>query len=215
MAHLPHRKSYPKRFDSAPLRLLSGFLIGRTSGGLTGRTHRSRLSPSASDLPKGSRVQRRLKSKVKRDRIFLNVVRSKRRQVSQLRQKLNTHRAKRRLLQRLVVTSVLGVTLGSAVWTNLFIREQVTFGGVPYRIVHKFWNDKSARDAYFIGDRQALHDRLKALGVEEDIKDYYRDRFDNEHQLDRHIHQIMFDRTGYVGEAYKVDNFGQLSSIGS
>ncbi|MEL6940906.1 MAG: hypothetical protein AAFO84_17125, partial [Cyanobacteria bacterium J06598_1] len=98
--------------------------------------------------------------------------------------------------------------------TSLFVREQVTFAGVPYRIVDKFWNDKAARDAYFVGDRNALHDRLKTLGVEEDIKDYYRDRFANEYELDQHIHQIMFDRTGYVGEAYNVNNFGQLSSLG-
>ena len=112
-----------------------------------------------------------------------------------------------------MVSSALCTTLGGLVWTNLFIKEQVTFAGVPYRIVHKFWNDKPARDAYFVGDRQALHDRLKALEVEEDIKDYYRDHFANEHELDKHIHQIMFDRTGYVGEAYSVDNFGDLHSI--
>lgn len=106
----------------------------------------------------------------------------------------------------------MSLGVGAACWGGLFINEQVTLGGVPYRVVRKFWNSPSARDAYFAGDRQALHDQLSLLGVENDIKNYYRDRFDNEYELDRHIHQIMFDRTGYVGEAYDVDNYGRLNS---
>ncbi|MEL7331043.1 MAG: hypothetical protein AAFN12_02280 [Cyanobacteria bacterium J06560_2] len=144
----------------------------------------------------------------------MSTVRRKRNPVSRLRQRLNANRSQYRLWQRFVVGGAICMTLGSATWTSLFVREQVTFAGVPYRIVDKFWNDKAARDAYFVGDRNALHDRLKTLGVEEDIKDYYRDRFANEYELDQHIHQIMFDRTGYVGEAYNVNNFGQLSSLG-
>lgn len=167
---------------------------------------------SPNDLPKGSRLQRRIKNKLKRDRTFLRIIRAKRSRTSQLNQVLNSSRSRYKLRQAIVVSATLLTTLSGAIWTNLFIREQVTFGGVPYRIVHKFWNDKTARDAYFVGDRRALHDRLKSLEIEEDIKDYYRDRFANEYELDRHIHQIMFDRTGYVGEAYKVNNFGELSS---
>lgn len=117
---------------------------------------------------------------------------------------------RRRWQRTIALVGSLGVIATG--WGGLFVSEQVTLGGVPYRIVRKFWRDKTARDAYFVGDRQALHDQLRALGVEGDIKDYYRDRFDNEHELDRHIHQIMFDRTGYVGEAYDVDNYGRLNS---
>ena len=42
------------------------------------------------------------------------------------------------------------------------------------------------------------------LGVEYDIKAYYRDRIQDPVKLDQHIHQILFDRTGYVGESYTV-----------
>ena len=165
------------------------------------------------ELPRGSRLQRRLKSNWKRDRIFLNTVRRRRSHLSRLRTVLNRHHSRYKLRQMIVVFAALCITLGGAVWTHLFIREQVTFAGVPYRIVHKFWNDKPARDAYFVGDRQALHGRLKALEIEEDIKAYYREQFPDENELDQYIHQIMFDRTGYVGEAYGVDNFGDLYPI--
>ncbi len=117
------------------------------------------------------------------------------------------------LLQRMMAGAAITLTASSLVWTNLFIQERVTFAGVPYRIINKFWRDKPARAAYFAGSREDLHERLKALGVEADIKDYYRDRFTSEYELDKYIHQIMFDRTGYVGEAYQVNNFGKLTPI--
>lgn len=102
--------------------------------------------------------------------------------------------------------------MGGAVWSTLFLNGAVTYRGVPYQVVHKFWQDEAARAAYFSGNKAALHYRLASLGVERDIKNYYRDRFENEYALDQHIHQIMFDRTGYVGEAYQVDQRGRLVS---
>lgn len=167
--------------------------------------------------PEQSWLQRRLKSRTKGDRAFFTLVRARRERPSRLSQRLSqrpdVHRPKHQLWQRLVVLTTVCATLGGATWTNLFLKNQVTLAGVPYQIIDKFWSDKSARDAYFIGDKEALHDRLKSLGIEADIKYYYRDQFASEHELDKHIHQIMFERTGYVGEAYRVNNMGELLSI--
>ncbi|MEO0989159.1 MAG: hypothetical protein AAFY20_27005, partial [Cyanobacteria bacterium J06639_14] len=43
---------------------------------------------------------------------------------------------------------------------------------------------------------------MSDLGIEREIKDYYRSRIQDPVELDRHIHQVLFDRTGYVGENY-------------
>ncbi|MFK8182951.1 MAG: hypothetical protein AB8B99_06210 [Phormidesmis sp.] len=179
--------------------------------------HRRAVAKNAPiDSELESRVYRRLKDVSLSDRLFYTLRERKRDRLaenehrpSQLSQRLqdkNRHNQYKRGL----AAATIGLGLGTATWTGLFVTEQVTFGGVPYRIVETFWNDKTARDAYFSGETQALHDQLSALGVEEAIKAYYRDQFDNEHELDKHIHQIMFDRTGYVGEAYQVNNQGQL-----
>jgi hypothetical protein len=86
----------------------------------------------------------------------------------------------------------------------------LTYKGVPVRILVDFVGDSAARKAYFRGDKGGLHNRLKVLGVEEQIKDFYRPQFQDEQELDRYIHQLMYDNTGYVGAAYMVDGAGQL-----
>lgn len=86
----------------------------------------------------------------------------------------------------------------------LFTSNHWTVGGVPAPIIVSFLRDAPARNAYFQGDRQKLHDRLKAMGTEERIKAFYRSQFRDEARLDRYIHQILYDRTGYVGEDYQV-----------
>jgi hypothetical protein len=50
------------------------------------------------------------------------------------------------------------------------------------------------------------------MGVEAQIKDFYRSQIDSEQELDRHIHQIFYDNTGYVGEAYQVNSEGILNN---
>ncbi|NJN23661.1 MAG: hypothetical protein HC810_03740 [Acaryochloridaceae cyanobacterium RL_2_7] len=85
----------------------------------------------------------------------------------------------------------------------LFIRIG-TIQGVPVSVVLKFVADKPARDAYFSGQSRFLHNRLQELNVEEDVKAFYRPQFDDEQELDWYIHQIFYDRTGYIGKAYKV-----------
>jgi len=179
---------------------------------------RLRLAAARYRLPDKteSRVYRRLRDASISDRLFY-ILRRRRRdrsieqcsQPSQLSQRLQTKHRRHRHRQRLAAVT-LWAGLGGALWTGLFVNERITLGGVPYRIIKTFWNDETARTAYFSGDAQALHNQLAALGVEESIKAFYRNEFDNEYELDRHIHQIMFDRTGYVGEAYEVNNRGQL-----
>jgi hypothetical protein len=86
----------------------------------------------------------------------------------------------------------------------------LTYKGVPVRILVHFVEDGEARRAYFAGEKTALHARLKELGVEEQIKAYYRPQFKDEQALDLHIHQLLYDNTGYVGAAYMVDGDGKL-----
>lgn len=86
----------------------------------------------------------------------------------------------------------------------------VVIQGVPSSIIVKFLQDSQARDAYFQGDAKKIHARLSALHVEKDIKDYYRKKISDPIELDRYIHQLMYDRTGYVGEDYQVTTRGDL-----
>ncbi len=86
----------------------------------------------------------------------------------------------------------------------------LTYKGVPVRILVHFLEDAQARSAYFGGQKTALHGRLKALGVEEEIKDFYRPQFQDEQALDLYIHQLLYNNTGYIGKAYKIDAEGQL-----
>ncbi len=86
----------------------------------------------------------------------------------------------------------------------------LTYKGVPVRILVHFLEDAQARSAYFARNKKGLHDRLKVLGIEEQIKDFYRPQFKDERALDLHIHQLLFNNTGYIGAAYAVDMDGQL-----
>lgn len=86
----------------------------------------------------------------------------------------------------------------------LFTSNRWTVGGVPAPIIVSFLRDAPARNAYFHGDRQKLHDRLKAMDTEARIKAFYRSQFQDEAKLDQYIHQILYDRTGYVGVDYQV-----------
>jgi hypothetical protein len=177
----------------------------------------ARLASLTTATPE-SWLQRRLRLSLKRDRVFFKLIRKKAQQAAQraegpsrLHQRLSVKQARhRKVLGGL--TLAVGLAVAGFTWGSLFVGEQVTLGGVPYRVVDKFLRDDVAKGAYFAGDRQALHDRLLALGVEEDIKAYYRDRFNSEPALDLYIHQLMFDRTGYVGEAYEVDGYGHLKA---
>lgn len=102
----------------------------------------------------------------------------------------------------------LGIATGLA--SYLFLTEKVTVGGVPASIILTFLQDDIARNAYFQGNSSLLHNRLKILGVEEDIKRFYNAQISDEVELDQYIHQLLYERTGYVGKQYQVDESGVL-----
>ncbi|WP_299415243.1 hypothetical protein [Acaryochloris sp. IP29b_bin.148] len=99
------------------------------------------------------------------------------------------------------------------VLTAIVLGPSLTVQGVPVSIILKFLQDEPARDAYFSENKQGLHNRLQELGVEEEIKAFYRPQFSDETELDQHIHQIFYDATGYVGKAYRVNAAGTLVLI--
>jgi hypothetical protein len=105
-----------------------------------------------------------------------------------------------------------GISLVLAVFGLWLASPVLTYKGVPLNILLKFVADSTARRAYFSHNKEALHARLQEMGVEEAIKAYYRPTIQNEQELDRHIHQLMYDSTGYVGKAYTVNAQGLLVS---
>ena len=116
----------------------------------------------------------------------------------QARQKSN------KKLANAVVVGAVGLTMAVATWVVLFTTGAITLGGVPYSVLMKVWQDPAARSALLGGEATELHDLMGNLGIEYDIKSYYSRRIKDPVKLDQHIHQIMFDRTGYVGENYVV-----------
>lgn len=128
-----------------------------------------------------------------------------------LRNQRASYQPSRLPLYRWVTIAYLCSTalIGSAL-IALPAQPSFTVGGVPTGIIWQFLQDEEALSAYFSGDRQRLHDRLDEMGVEEAMKDFYRPHVPNEAALDQHIHQIFYDRTGYVGAAYRVTAGGRL-----
>ncbi len=105
----------------------------------------------------------------------------------------------------LIVVSLLLISGRSQINMNRW-----TIRGVPVPIILEFLKDETARKAYFQGNKNLLHDRLDEMGIEEKVKDFYREQIPNEYALDRHIHQIFYNNTGYAGKAYKVNSQGNL-----
>ena len=103
-----------------------------------------------------------------------------------------------------LMVGVFGTIMAASTWILLFTSGVITLGGVPYSVLMKVWQDPIARQALLGGDETELHNLMGLMGIEYEIKEYYRDRIQDPVKLDQHIHQILFDRTGYIGEAYKV-----------
>jgi len=122
----------------------------------------------------------------------------------------STSRSSSKAPLRLVKSILLSVILLVSLWVVLFTSGHVTLGGVPAPIIKKFVSDETAREAYLQGDRKKLHNRLDDMGIEEDIKAYYRPQIPDETQLDQYIHQLFYERTGYVGDGYRVSSQGVL-----
>jgi hypothetical protein len=133
--------------------------------------------------------------------------RSNRKKLSNTR--INTRKIKKKsqTLQKVVFGLLLFGIIG---WGLLFLNGKVTLGGVPAHIILKFLTDPYSVEQYFLGNKVQLHNRLQSLGIEEEIKDYYRPKIANEIVLDRHIHQILYERTGYIGDNYSLGSDGLL-----
>lgn len=120
----------------------------------------------------------------------------------------NTIRPKRLNGSYIAAGSAFVLLLGLLGFSVAF--PSLTYKGVPLSILLKFVKDPIARQAYFEKDKAGLHNRLDELGVEPEIKAFYRPNFQNEQDLDRHIHQLLYDNTGYVGKAYRLNELEQL-----
>jgi hypothetical protein len=121
-----------------------------------------------------------------------------------------TRQAATRSRQNITAFAYLASVFVIGVVVILFLQGRLVIGGVPSGIIMQFLQDDVARSAYFSGNNVALHDRLGEMGIEEAMKDYYRPQIPDEVVLDQHIHQILYDRTDYVGEAYQVNGQGVL-----
>jgi hypothetical protein len=105
------------------------------------------------------------------------------------------------------VSSLLLTVVG----VGLFFQDSIVIRGIPLSLIIKGIADWPALEAYLSGNKQALHARLEKLGFEEEVKAFYRPKIRNEIELDRHIHQVLYDNTGYVGKAYYVNSQGNLT----
>ncbi|NCJ08358.1 hypothetical protein GS597_17965 [Synechococcales cyanobacterium C] len=90
------------------------------------------------------------------------------------------------------------------------VAPNLTLWRIPLPIVAKFALSPPAVKAFLKHDSQALHFYLQTLGIEEDIKAYYRPQIQDEQVLDQYIHQVFYELSGYVGRAYTVNAKGVL-----
>jgi hypothetical protein len=120
---------------------------------------------------------------------------------------LLTVRKKRKIIPIAIGLSLVSVIVGGGLWLN---HPSSTIKGVPVSIVLMTLGDQTAREALLDRNKTALHHRLNQLGVEEQIKAFYRPQIQDEAELDRHIHQLFYNNIGYVGQAYYVDGAGIL-----
>jgi hypothetical protein len=108
--------------------------------------------------------------------------------------------------------SCVAVGLGGVVFlVQMFFSGKVVVLGVPSSVIVKFLDDKQAVDAYWNGRGAKVHERLQAMNIEKDMKDFYRHKIHDEIELDRYIHQLLYDRTGYVGVDYQLQPEGRLT----
>ena len=113
----------------------------------------------------------------------------------------------------LVFASFVFLFLGGLglIWVEMLTKGYLAIGGVPSPIILSFLQNDTARIAYFDGDEEKLHAQIQRMNLAEKLKPYYRPQFAEEAKLDLHTHQILYDRTGYVG-TYQVTKQGVLTS---
>jgi hypothetical protein len=112
----------------------------------------------------------------------------------------------------LIVASSLFLVLAGLgwIWTLMLTKGYVAIGGVPSPIIVSFFQNETARKAYFDGDSKKLSAQVQSMDLAEKLKPYYRPQFEDEAKLDLYTHQIVYDRTGYIGKAYQVNDRGLL-----
>lgn len=93
----------------------------------------------------------------------------------------------------------------------MLTRESATIAGVPVPLMIEAFKDETARNYFLIGNKRAFHDRLEQIGIKAEIKAFYRPKIHDEVKLDQYIHQIFYNDTGYVGDAYYVNSQGMLT----
>ncbi|MBV9386326.1 MAG: hypothetical protein JOZ78_07855 [Chroococcidiopsidaceae cyanobacterium CP_BM_ER_R8_30] len=113
--------------------------------------------------------------------------------------------------QNLVVAICLMLILATTGITWMLTKKDVTLAGVPIPLIIKAFSDTTAVKYFILGDKRAFHDRLEQMGLKEEIKAFYRPEIHNEIKLDQYIHQIFYNDTGYVGDAYYVNSQGILT----
>lgn len=107
---------------------------------------------------------------------------------------------------------ILAIALGGLgwIWVEMLDKGHFAIGGVPSPIIVSFFQNETARKAYFDGDNEKLYSQVQSMDLADKLKPYYRSQFEDEAQLDRYTHQILYDRTGYIGKAYQVSPQGTL-----
>ncbi len=112
----------------------------------------------------------------------------------------------------IVFPGILFVVLSGLgwIWAVMLTKGYLDIGGVPSPIIISFLQNETARIAYFDGDNAKLHAQIQSMDLAEKLKPYYRSQFEDEAELDLHTHQILYDRTGYIGKAYEVNSQGIL-----
>lgn len=109
-----------------------------------------------------------------------------------------------------VVSVALAVSFLGLTWMVMFGLNMVTLGGVPFSVLLRVWQDPVARTAYFMGNGEALYDRISDTGIQSELKAYYRPKISDEAKLDQFVHQILYRQTGYVGEGYELSDRGKI-----
>lgn len=129
-------------------------------------------------------------------------------------QRNSRYRVRKRPLRpaSLVRTAIICLFLAGFgwIWLSLLTQGHFAVGGIPAQIALGLLQNETARKAYFDGDSKTLHAQMQKMGIEAKMKAYYRAQIEDEAKLDQHIHQILYERTGYLGAAYQVSSQGIL-----
>lgn len=113
--------------------------------------------------------------------------------------------------QRLVIAICLALVSAVIGFSWLLTKKDATIAGVPGPLIVKAFTDKTALRYFLVGNKRAFHDRLEQMGLKAEIKAFYRPQIHDEIKLDQYIHQIFYNDTGYVGDAYYVNPQGILT----